>query len=71
MKIFHINKLDGIKIRIEVLGEDEEGFDIILSSTSGNTTQESHEHIPRYLLEEGIISGMIRESDDYSSPAAV
>ncbi|MFP4384434.1 MAG: hypothetical protein ACLFST_02685 [Spirochaetia bacterium] len=69
MKVFHINKLDGIEIRIEVLREDENGFDIILSSTAGNMTQESHEHIPRYLLEEGIISGMISESGNYSSPA--
>ena len=69
MKVLHINKLDGIEIKIEVLREDENGFDIILSSTAGNMTQKSHEHIPRYLLEEGIISGIISESENYSSPA--
>jgi hypothetical protein len=62
MKIFSINKLNGIKVYIEILHEDDDGFDVNLISVKGNFIQEFPERIPRYLLEDSIRTGSVTET---------
>lgn len=61
-KVYRVKGSDELRTYIEVLGERDGGYDVLITSVREFATRQSEEHISRDLLDSCLRTGYIEET---------